>query len=358
PAPCHALPNDVADLQLSATVIESYDDNITFAQSNAKSDSLTSVIVALEAIREEKLKKISLGASIAHNFYQTYSDFDNTAVTLTGSLQQEFDKYSRISLRDAFRHADEPASFEDEFGRTAGRYSYYRNNLDLEYTHDFTRQFTMIARASNEVYDVNRNDLSDSYLYRLGLEGDYALSSQAIVYGLYDVYRREFDPGQEALFNLLAAGSRYYFTSQLSCDARAGVNFINSYDEKDYTKPSLFVSITDEFDAASRATLSVVREYSANRDTQDLFDYWQANASFTRQAFERLRASLNAFYGKGTYDAYDIEDTLQGAGASFEYDLLHNARLVLRYTYSRTESNVTSREYKRNFYSGGISIRF
>ncbi|MCX7927013.1 MAG: outer membrane beta-barrel protein [Candidatus Omnitrophica bacterium] len=345
-------------LKITASVNQSYDDNITYSANNTKSDYVSSVGINLNANRQEKLRILSLDLGLTHHLYWRYSGFDNTSFTAEGSFSQEFDKYNRINIRNSFRYADEPSSFEDEFGRTSGRYSYYRNNLSLEYSYDLTKQSLVISRVSAELYDVNRNDLSDSYLWRIGGEYDYAFSSKILTYLLYDFAYRDFSPGKDASFHLFALGTRYFFSSQLYSDTRLGLNLIDSFNNKTYTKRSLYASLTNEFDANTRASFSFSQEYTANRDTQDLFNYRQLSIILGRQITSRLRTGLSAFYGKGKYTVLNIKDTLQGAGVGLEYDLWHNWKVVCRYSYSETDSNVKNRQYQRNYASVGLSAWF
>ena len=143
-----------------------------------------------------------------------------------------------------------------------------------------------------------------------------------------------------------------------ACDGRAGLDIIESFNDRTYTKPSFQLTVTDEFDKSSRLSVSLLKEYTVNAYTEDLFNHWQASVSFNRQVFQRLNAGLSAFYGEGKYASRGIEDELKGCKVSFDYDLLRDAKLFWGYTYSRTDSNSDTRDYARNFYSAGIKAVF
>ncbi len=350
----------IGDLEvtLRTSLSEAYDDNITFASTNQKNDLITGLNLGLDAKYEGKNRSLALSTDVSHQIFDTYTNFNNTSENISLTYQQEFSKYARLSLKDSFTHSQEPRTFEDEFGRTTGRYSYYRNNVSLEYTRDVTKQLSLIGRFANEIYDPSRSDLSRSILFKLGVEADYAFNSQTIVYAVYEFSRRSFELGRDAVFNIVGAGVRKYFTSQLYADLRTGMNFINSFNNRDYSKPFYQLSLTDELDNNSRLTFSLIKEYTVNAYTEDLFNSWQSSVSFSRQLLQRLSANLSAFYGEGEYTNQGIKDKLRGVGINLAYDLLHNVKLNSGYSYSKTTSNFSSRDYTRNYVSAGLRVDF
>jgi opacity protein-like surface antigen len=346
------------DVTVRAGAGEAYDDNITFANTNKKNDSSTNLNLGVDGKYEGKTRSLTFSADLSRQFFDTYTNFDNTSENASLTYNQEFSKYKRMSLKDSFTHSQEPRSLEDEFGRTSGRYSYSRNNISLDYTADISKQLSLIWRYANEIYDPSRKDLSNSYMNKLGVEADFAFNSQTIGYATYDFSYRTFDPGTSATFNILGAGLRQYFTNQLYADLRAGIDFIDSFNDRTYTKPSYQFSLTDEFDKESQLTLAILKEYSANAYSEDLFNYWQVSAALARQLLQRLRVNLNVFYGRGEYINFDINDRLRGAAMGLDYDLLHNLKLNLSYSYSKTVSNFSSRDYTRNYVSAGLRMEF
>jgi len=59
---------------------------------------------------------------------------------------QDFSKVDDVSIKDVLEHSYEPQSFEDALGRTNGRYSYFRNRLNVDYTRDLSKQLSAILR--------------------------------------------------------------------------------------------------------------------------------------------------------------------------------------------------------------------
>jgi hypothetical protein len=358
PASCFAYQAGAFDLKVLGSLTESYDDNVALTQTNEKDDFVTNAMIGLLARYDGKTEGLEFRGHVTRHDYNDYNNYDNTSEDFSLSAKKEFSAYERAIVSDTFIHAEEPSSFEDEFGRTSGRYSYYRNRFNLAYSKDLSKEFTLIGRYLNDYDTYSRSDMSDSVQNRVGFEGDYIVSSHTTVFGAYDFYQRDFDPGSQATTNSLSAGARQYFTSQVFLDANTGVDFIKSFNNKEYTKPHLTASLTDDFDETTRLSLSYDKRYYTNSSTQDLFNYWQTSLNFNKRVFLRLGFNASGFYGKGTYASFGIEDTLKGAGAGLSYDIKDNIKGTLNYSYSKTTSNVISREYVRNVVSTGITVEF
>ncbi len=347
-----------ADIELRAGVIEAYDDNITFAGSNKKSGSNTSLNLGLDGKYEGKNRGLSFSADINHKFFNSYSNFDNTSENVSITFQQELSVYQRVSLRESFTHSEEPKSFEDEFGRNTGRYSYYVNNVSCDYAADISKQLSLIFHYANEIYDPNRADLSQSFQNSLGAQAEYAINSQSTGYITYDFTRRDFNPGTKVTFNTLGGGWRQYFTSQFYADSRAGIDFINSFSGRNYAKPFYQFSLGDQFDEQSRLTFSLSKEYTVNAYTEDIFNQWRSSIAFSKQILARLSSSLSVFYGEGEYTNQGIKDEFSGSSIGLNYELWHNTRFNAGYSYSKTDSNLDGRGYTRNYISAGLMMGF
>ncbi|HOW43240.1 MAG TPA: outer membrane beta-barrel protein [Candidatus Omnitrophota bacterium] len=358
PARAHAYLINGWDLKALGSLSVSYDDNITYAQTNEKDDYITTASVGLDAAYEGKTQNLAFTARINQQFFDKYSDFDNTSEHINARYNRELNPYERFSLSDTFTHAEEPSSFEDEFGRTSGRYSYLRNRFNASYSRDFTKEFTGSLRYANEITDYSRNDMSDSYYNRFGVSGDYIFSSKTQGSISYDIAVREFDPGASATINSLGAGGRHYFTSQVYLDGKTGYDFIRSFNNRNYVKPFFQVTLTDDLDATTRASISYSKQYTTNSSTQDLFNQWQFSAGLGNQIFRRLGLGVNAFYGEGTYTVVDVRDTFQGINVGLVYDVADNIKANVSYAYSQTDSNSDTRDYEKNAVTCGLTVLF
>lgn len=346
------------DLKVKANLSESYDDNITSASANEKKDIITNINFGLGLEYEGKIRNFGLLANITRQIYAKYSDFDNTSESLTFNFQQELSKYDRISLKNRFNHTYEPRDFEDEFGRAGGRYNYYRNTFNLGYNKDISKQLSAGARFVNEIYTTSKEGSNDSYLNNIGFDGSYFLSSRDMIMVSYDFKLMTFSNDQEAGINSLSGGLRHYLTSQLYCDGRVGIDFIDSYNNEKLNELSFQASLTNDISENSTAGLTFSKQVGTKSYTADIFDYWQFSGALKRRIFERLSCVLSGFYGEGEYTAAKITDKLSGLSAGFSYDLSKDIKGNVSYSYSSTDSTDTSREYERNKILVSISANF
>ncbi|MFA5119400.1 MAG: outer membrane beta-barrel protein [Candidatus Omnitrophota bacterium] len=356
--PAYAFKAGDADVEVTGSVSESYDDNITYVKDDPKDDFITNVSVGLKTKLEDRTRSLELSGHVIQQFFKEYDSFNNTSEDFSVNFLNDLSKYAHLSLSDTFTHADEPRSFEDEFGRTTGRYSYLKNKFNAAFSKEVKKQLTLSARYGNEAYKYSRDDLSDSYLNSFGLGGDYAFSSQTIGSLSYDFSQRTFDPGESAYTNTLSTALRQYFTKQLYFDGRTGIEFIDAYNGRNYTKPLLYAALTNEFTETTRGSIAFTKQYYTNSSTQDLFNYWQVSSNVTRQLFPRLALNFSGFIGEGEYASLGITDKLKGVSAGFTYDIKKNVRGNLSYSYSTTSSNRTDREYTKNAVTVGMQMVF
>lgn len=347
-----------ADLKITTSVTETYDDNITYASANAKEDYITNLLLGADLVYEGKNNSSVFSGNLNYENFADNASFNNLAQDFSAIYRQELSKFDRFSVKNTFVHAEEPRSFEDEFGRTSGRYAYFRNIITAGYSRDVSKNMAINADYTNEIDTYSRSDLSDAYLNAIGLGAEYAISSQTILLAGYNFSMRKFDPGTSAFTNALNAGIKQYFTPQLSLEGKAGIDFIRSYDKKNYTRPLFILSLVDEVDAATKFNLSFKKEYFNNAYSQDLFNQWRISAGLNRQLLARLSTNISAFYGNGEYVESGTSDDLRGINCGFSYDLRHNMKLNLSYAYSETDSNVSTREYKKNAVNLGIKVDF
>ena len=120
------------DLDINSSVSTSYDDNVTFVKDDKKSDIVTNLTVGLDAKKEGKTYQFNMGGNFTQHLFADESSFNKNSQDVIIDFQKEFFKYDRISVTNNFVNADEPRSFEDDFGRTSGRYSYYRNTFGAD----------------------------------------------------------------------------------------------------------------------------------------------------------------------------------------------------------------------------------
>jgi hypothetical protein len=200
--------------------------------------------------------------------------------------------------------------------------------------------------------------MPDSLFNRASAELDYYLTSETILFAMYNFSIRNFDGGGDATINRLGGGIRQYMTTQLYADVSGGMDLINSYTGLNYTKPYVLASVTDDIDALTTARLSFRKEYYTIPYSEDIFDYWEISGMAARQLLERLSASITVFYGSGEYVASGTTNGLLGIRSGFSYDLTKKIQLIGAYNLYLNDSNVDSNTYDRNTFTLGLAGKF
>ncbi|MEK7308734.1 MAG: hypothetical protein AAB089_06660, partial [Nitrospirota bacterium] len=238
-----------------------YDDNITRTNSsdNKKGDFTTRLALNLGVKYEGKTRTLDFTGRINRDIFTTNHNFNNTSEKLELNFQNELSKYDIIRLKNTFNHAYEQSSFDDTFEGAEGRYAYYKNQFNLDYTRDISKQFTVIARYANEINELSREGSKDSYLNTLGFEADYIYSADTVFFMLYDFSKRTYNEAGDISIHTVAAGIRRYITKQLYFDGTGGVDFITSFEDTKDTGEYIQGSLTDELDENTAISLSFTK---------------------------------------------------------------------------------------------------
>lgn len=346
------------NIDITGSVSETYDDNISSVKDNKKDDLITNAAVGIASAYENKITSFRLTGAIAQHLFAQYHNFDNTSVDFSASLTHDISKYDRIIATDTFMSAEETTSLIDAFGRTSGRYRYIHNSFSSGYSHQFSSQLAIDLKYANEAYNPSRSDLSDSYLNEFGIGANYSVVSDTALLLEYEYSHRNFNPGRGAFINALSTGLKHYFTTQLYLEAKTGIQFIESYNRKNYAKPLFIASVVNDISKNTRWSFTFEKQYSTNPYTEDIFNSWEVFPEITQQLTEKLGLFFSGFYGKGKYPALGIKDTLQGVSLGVGYDIKENIKGTLFYKYSQVDSNDSSREYARNSWNAGITAKF
>ena len=346
------------EIRLRGGVSEVYDDNITYAKTGKIHDFITRPTIGAAATYEGKNTSFSASGSYYHEFYADKSNFNNNGGDFTATINSELSKFDKVTLSDTFTRTYNPHSFEDQFGRTSGRYNSTRNRVNFGYARDISRHFGLSLRYSNEYNTYSRSDIAKSFLNTAGVEGAYILSSDMSFIAAYDFTRRDFDPGLHATTNTLSGGLRKYFTKQLYFDGMGGIDLIKSYSGRNYTKPMVVVSLTDDINDRTRATLSFSKRYDTISYSQDLFDQWRVSAGLSHELSQKLRGNLSAFYGRGEYVGTGAISKLMGSSIVLTHDINDNWKANVNYSFSRQISTSADGGYRKNTVTVGLTAEF
>lgn len=337
-----------SEIKVEGAVSEIYDDNPTFINENEKLDTITNLTLGLAGKYEGKTQILEFMAHINQQIFAENHDFNNMSQDLRLMFSSEFSKYDRIRLENLLIHTDEPRSFEEAFGRIGGRYSYYRNRFNFNYTKDISKQFRIITKYANELNSASREDIKDSYLNKAGFEMDYFPSLATMLLCSYEFANRKFAHSEEASTHTIAVGIRPHITEHVYLDGRIGVDFINPYNDQDYTKQRILASLRSEINRNTGAGLSFSKQYSTVHYYEDIFDYWKTSAFLKTQLLRSLKCYLSGFYAEGEYVSLNIVDKFWGAKIVFTCDLTGKLKGEIGYAYSDSDSTNVTRKYIKN----------
>lgn len=346
------------DITIDGSTGITYDDNITYAETDKKADFISTLSTGLGLKYENRRTFANFHILLNQDLYWKYTNNNNLSEHVSMDLRHDLTKFDHLSVSDRFTHADEPTSFEEEFSRSGGRYSYFRNRFDINYVRDFTEELSLQVGYGNDIDDATTDDVMDSQANRFSIQGVFAFNSRMSTYGFYNYTNRELDPGGEARINTLGVGVTQTLSEQLSLDIYTGADIIDSYNGDQLTKPLWGAKLKHQINDRSAANLSYSQRYSTNPYTADVFKSWTISGGIDSQLLQRLYSDLTIFYGRGEYSMLKIDDDLFGGSAGLTYEINKNVKSNILYTYSQTSSNIDSREYKKNTVYLGITAGF
>lgn len=341
-----------------ASFSEGYDDNVTYVEHNSIRDFVTSFLAGAGIKREGKTYSLGIDVSVACQLFAGNASFNNAAEYMAVRAKKELSKYDQFTLNDSFSHSEEPRSFEDAFGRTGGRYFTYQNYFTMGYRRDLSRQLAWELRYGNDSKNFSRKDLDDSSVNTAGTGLDYAFDSKTVLSPKYDYTRQDFSSGHSATEHEISVNLRRFLTEQLYFDLQTGVDFMDSYNGRNYTRLLYRAGLTNDIDETTRCGISVEKKFSTTSYAQDLLDSWRVSIELAKQLTARFQTRLNAFYGNGAYVATDIKDKLIGVNAWGSYDLTEKIRLNLNYVYSKDDSTQLMNSYTKNAGYAGVTAEF
>lgn len=346
------------------TAGETYDDNVTFSKENPKEDFITNMGVGVSVKYAGRNTSLELTGTLYNEIYAKNDQFDNVSQDAALNFTSELSEYERINLKNTFSHTYVPLWFEgaqfyeDQFGRTEGRFSYYRNRFNIDYIRDVTEHVALRAKYGNDVDVFSTETLSDSFLNKFGFETDYLYSPDTTLFFAYDFSDRHFEDADSALINTVGFGIRQSITKKLYLDASAGLDFVDAFNTVEIVKPTAQASLAYEMNERTRARLTFTRKHDTSPYNKDIFNFWRTSALFTRQLSERCGSTVSLFYGSGDYVSSGFEQRLLGATPAFTYDINKHLKGNLTYTYSFSDSNVEMAGYTKNTVFLGLAAEF
>lgn len=290
-----------SDVRILTSFDEIYDDNITFVKDNKKNDFITKVSLGLTGNCEGRRSNFDFLGNINHRFFSDNKNFDNNSEEMVLNCRSDFTEYDHLNVKNSFSHVYEPRSFEEIFGQTNGRYSYYFNRFHIEYTKEGTNKLSISTRYFNETKNFSRNDLDDSYLNNTGIEANYPLYPDIDLSLSYDFSKRSYHSTNPALAHSVVSGFKKYINRKFYVSGKAGANFITSSSRKKYNNPQYLFSLVNDVDEKTKTNLLFLKQYNTSSFYTDIIKQWQISGAFNRQLLKRLNFSFSVFYGEDEY---------------------------------------------------------
>lgn len=351
------------DIKLKGiTLGEMYDDNVTFDKENKIDDFITILGVGMSAKYEGKTKTLELTANIGNQTYAKNRDFNNMTQDIAINFKNELSEYDRMSLKNVFTYTDAPIFFRDDFFREeqgVTNVDRFTNRFHVDYSRDVFKQLSLTLRYDNDFDTYSGVDfLEDSILNRMGIESNYSITPETSFLFVYDFTTREFQGGDDASINTVTTGIRQYITRKIYFDGKAGLSFIDTFNDESLIRPALEAALSYQVDTVTLAKLSFTRNTVTNPNSANISDNWRTTASVKQQLSERFRCSLSIFYGEFSSLDSDSNVKLLGSSALFTYDINKNLKGNLTYTFLDADSNIDTGGYTKNTVFLGLTAEF
>lgn len=340
--------------KFTADIKTGFDDNITSDEDNTEADVFSRLAASARWQLQSKITEAWLQAGIRQNVFFGNSDFNNTALSVQGRYAKEPSKYEKIEVANTLTRADEADSFEDEFGRQTGRYTYYDNRFKAGYRREISDDLTVKGDLANRIYLPSRSGLSDSIITRLGLTGEWDAGTHTVLKAFYSLTHNDFNPGTTAWINSVAGGVKRLITQTLAVEAKLGLNLINDFNDDTEAGGLFEIALIDNLNAKTQTLVLFRTESTVNNSTADVFDSWRLQGGFNRELTRQLNGEASAFIGEGEYDALGIKDQLLGARLGVAYEIAEDIDATANYTFSMVDSNSNNRSYTKNVILLGI----
>ena len=351
----------------TASVTESYDDNIYATPTNETDDFVTTLAAGVAVNSTWSRHALNLNAGLSQDFYADNSDEDrfNWNIGAGGTL----DVTSMTALSGSLSYAQRYEDRGDPSSPAAA-------NEPIEYTlftgaaalsQNFAR---MTATVGGEYLDYDYDDSAtaggvpidqdfrdrEEFIERVRLA--YNISPDTNIYVEGQLDQREYDlqppavavtrdsdgrqvvVGSEFRLTNLAQGGAYIGYQERDCDAAAfgdtdGLAYGANVDW--FVTPLTTVIFTAD-QSVQETTVGGASGYDRQRLGVDV----------DHELMRNLILSGGASYGNNDFGSSPREDDLLGAHAGLLYLLNRNFDVGLRYTFEDRDSNVAAADYTRN----------
>ncbi|MBI4682350.1 MAG: hypothetical protein HY757_04525 [Nitrospirae bacterium] len=359
-------PKGGLNVKLFGKVTESYNNNITFASEGEDKIEglLTTTELGLGIQYSGKRRVIGLDGRANWQIPTKVLDVENSSENLTFTYQEGLSEFDGITLSDTYSHSQVPESFDEEFGRSGGRFDSYNNTFNINYRREISKDLSTDAIYSYGLNWFSREKSENSRQHNLNLGVNYSYSAATKFLMSYSLANSLYNDRSNISINSITASVQQYITKSLSISGRFGVDRSSQGDNRT-TREDYGVSLANVIDIDQKTTvnISILKGIEIKSEEGDIFDSWRFEGSLHRDFMEDLRGSLSGFYGEGTFDLTGITDRLLGASAQLNYTFWENKKganigVGLGYTFSKLDSTDKTRAYDRGSLNLGVTAGF
>ena len=351
----------------SATVSETYDDNIFADEDGEQADFITSLTAGVLATSEWSRHDFTFDASVRHQKFLDNEEQDRTEYFLRPTVK--FELAGRDTATFSAEHSrqtvgrDDPEDDGDEDPTEFNRFA-----VGGEYIHRINRLFFGLnSDARRDDYFTSGDDDRDSNEYRFGLPVGYEVSAKTDVKVEPFVRRRNFDEDNSTGDDRdsTAAGAVLGIDTEISplFDLNFDIGFIaNEFDDSDFDNRVDIIfggeaiwyvmPRTTVFGRAARRDLATSTS-SASSKTQT-----SASIEVQQELQRDLLLGVELRYLNDDFHDTDRNDDRGIASVELEYLLNRNFSLVADYRYEQRWSDRDSEDFSRNLVTVGLKTRF
>lgn len=351
----------------TATVSETYDDNIFAVEDGAESDFITSLSAALVAESEWSRHDMKVEARLRHQKFLSNDDQDRTEYLLRPTL--DLDLGGRSTARFTAEHSrrvvgrDDPEDSGDDEPTTFNRFL-----GGGEYIDRVNRLFYGLrGEVRRDDYISSGDDDRDRVEYRLGLPVGYEVSAKTDVVVEPFARRRDFDEldSTGADRDAWAAGATVGLETEVT--SLLHVNFDIGFVANDYDDPRFDDSLDLIFGGEAVWYVTPLTTVKGRAERRDIATSQPGSSSKTQTGVgievqhelqRNLLVGLGLRYLNDDFREIDREDDRAVAEVGLEYLLNRNLSLVADYRYEQRWSDRDGSDFSRNLVTVGLKTRF
>ncbi len=344
------------DTEYNLSVSERYDDNVNYAENDAKKDFITTVSFSTSVSYYSKKRDLSGELVLEQDVLARYLQFNDHYQHLKLSYNEYINSRSSLNIEESFSHSEEVKDYSEGFGRINRRAGYFENNIYATYKYEISRLLEYEVVVGEDIENSSEEGVLDSFMHTFSSGIKWNLSSYTFFEFFYSFFMRYYNPGDRIEKQNVKLSLKHYFTETLYLKIGAGENVLNDDD----------ISLSPYFTASFGGTLakradvyfSFLLDDKINQYVDDRFRAREFLISVDTMITPKVDLFTRFFYGDGHYLNTDRRDYVFGSDVALSYRLYENLSLRLSYSFTSVDSNVDNASFKKNVTSLSLNYKF